>query len=92
MTVRRVVLEITGQVQGVGFRYRVLQIAGRFDVAGSVRNLRNGALEVDAEGEEDEVARFIASVLENPPHSAQVAGTVQREEPPRYVSGFTVSP
>jgi acylphosphatase len=78
-------------VQGVGFRYRVVQIAARFDVAGSVRNLRSGAVEIDVEGDDAEVARFITAVLENPPRSAHVENVTEREAEPRYVSGFEVS-
>lgn len=88
---KRAVLEIHGTVQGVGFRYRVTQIAARFAVAGSVRNLANGAVEIDVEGEDTEVARFIQAVLENPPRSARVENVTEREAEPRHVSGFGVS-
>ena len=47
-----------GNVQGVGFRYSVRQIAKGFDVTGSVRNLRDGRVELLATGEEDEVRAF----------------------------------
>ena len=78
-------------MQGVGFRYRVLQIAARFQVAGTVRNTSSGAVEIDAEGDDAELERFITAVLENPPRSARVANVSRREAEPRYVSGFEVS-
>ncbi len=77
-------------MQGVGFRYRVMQIAARFDVAGSVRNLRSGAVEVDAEGDDPEVVSFIDAVLQNPPAGARVDSVTQRDATPRGARGFGV--
>lgn len=79
-------------MQGVGFRYRVMQIAARFTVQGTVRNTDDGALEIDVEGDEGEVARFVDAVLRNPPRSAHVEEVRERDAEPRHVSGFEVSP
>ena len=43
---RRVFFE--GRVQGVGFRYSVRQLAKGYDVAGWVRNLPDGRVELEA--------------------------------------------
>ena len=51
-----------GNVQGVGFRYSVRQIAMGFDVTGSVRNLPDGRVELLATGEEDEVRAFLGAI------------------------------
>ena len=51
-----------GNVQGVGFRYSVRQIAKGFDVTGSVRNLQNGRVELLATGDEDEVRAFLEAI------------------------------
>ena len=51
-----------GNVQGVGFRYSVRQIAKGFDVTGSVRNLRDGRVELLATGEEDEVRAMVEAI------------------------------
>jgi acylphosphatase len=51
-----------GHVQGVGFRYSVLQVAKEFEVAGFVRNLADGRVEVQAEGTLKDVDAFIAAV------------------------------
>jgi acylphosphatase len=51
-----------GNVQGVGFRYSVKQIAKGFDITGSVRNLRDGRVELLATGEEDEVRAFVEAI------------------------------
>jgi acylphosphatase len=41
---------VSGDVQGVGFRYWVREQAQRLGLGGSVRNLRDGRVEVVAEG------------------------------------------
>ena len=51
-----------GQVQGVGFRYSVCRLAGRFDVKGFVRNLTDGRVQVVAEGQSDELDRFLQAI------------------------------
>ena len=54
-----------GNVQGVGFRYTVRQIAKGFDITGSVRNLRDGRVELLAAGEEDEVRAFLEAIMQS---------------------------
>lgn len=54
-----------GNVQGVGFRYSVRQIAKGFDVTGSVRNLRDGRVELLVAGEEEEVRAFLEAILQS---------------------------
>jgi acylphosphatase len=54
-----------GNVQGVGFRYSVRQIAKGFDITGSVRNLRDGRVELLARGEEEEVRVFLKAIAQS---------------------------
>jgi len=51
--VSRVHLFVSGRVQGVSFRRHTREYAQRFDLAGWVRNLTDGRVEVVAEGNED---------------------------------------
>jgi acylphosphatase len=51
-----------GQVQGVGFRYTARQISARFQVVGFVRNRSDGTVQLVAEGEPEELNRFIQAV------------------------------
>lgn len=49
-TKRRLVAEVMGRVQGVGFRYFVRTAATRLGITGWVRNDRDGSVLVEAEG------------------------------------------
>ena len=62
MKKRRYTVYYRGQVQGVGFRYTVCRLAGRFDVKGFVRNLSDGRVQIVAEGPIDELDRFVKAV------------------------------
>lgn len=54
----------SGMVQGVGFRYTTERIAGRFAVAGYVRNLPDGRVELVVEAPAAELAEFLAALEE----------------------------
>ena len=49
----------TGRVQGVGFRYTAIDLAGDLGVTGWVRNLRDGRVEVVAEADEEVLVDFL---------------------------------
>ncbi len=51
-----------GNVQGVGFRASTARIALGFDVAGTVRNLLDGRVELVVEGEDNAVDRFLKAI------------------------------
>jgi acylphosphatase len=52
----------SGRVQGVGFRYTCQALARSFDVAGYVRNLRDGRVELVAEGDATEIDDFVTAI------------------------------
>lgn len=55
----------SGSVQGVGFRYTVKTTATGFEVAGTVRNLPGGRVELVAEGARDELESFRQAIRES---------------------------
>lgn len=52
----------SGRVQGVGFRYTAHQIAQRHAVTGFVKNLRDGRVELIAEGTPDQLNRLLKGI------------------------------
>ena len=64
---------VSGRVQGVGFRWFVMREAARLDLAGYVRNLPDGTVEVVAQGA---VAALVSleSALRHGPPAARVDG------------------
>ena len=54
-----------GNVQGVGFRWSVRNVAKGFDVTGFVRNLRDGRVELQVAGDEEEVRAFLEAILQS---------------------------
>lgn len=51
-------IKITGRVQGVGFRYYVLQQAKLFNLKGWVKNTSNGNVLVMVQGEKELIGTF----------------------------------
>lgn len=89
LEVHHEVVFFTGRVQGVGFRYQTLQIAKGYDVAGYVRNLPDGRVQLEAEGEADEVAGFIRSVEEHHAGYIRKVERSARQTTPEF-RGFTI--
>jgi acylphosphatase len=57
---------VRGLVQGVGFRYTTQAEAKKLDLAGWVRNLHDGSVEVDAEGDRPQLELFLAFLRRGP--------------------------
>ncbi len=60
---------ISGEVQGVGYRFFAQRAAARHQVAGYVRNLADGRVEVLAEGTPESVEGFKHDIAAGPQHS-----------------------
>jgi acylphosphatase len=76
MAVTRVL--VGGRVQGVGFRWAVMAEALRLGVAGWVRNLDDGRVEVHAQGEAGAVAALSGWLRSGPP-GARVTEFAERQ-------------
>jgi acylphosphatase len=62
---------IGGRVQGVGFRFFAQRIAVRLGLRGWVRNLPDGGVELEAQGDLDSLTA-LESALRQGPRGAQV--------------------
>jgi acylphosphatase len=60
---------ISGEVQGVGFRYFAQRSAARHQVRGYVRNLEDGRVEAFAEGPAKAVEEFKLDLAAGPSYS-----------------------
>jgi acylphosphatase len=67
MTEARLEATVRGRVQGVGFRYFVLQWAFDLDLRGWVANEADGSVRCVAEGERDRLERLLDALREGPP-------------------------
>jgi acylphosphatase len=66
-------LTISGEVQGVGFRYALADEARARNLRGWVRNRRDGTVEAIVAGDEADVHALIAWARRGPP-AARVSG------------------
>ncbi len=58
----RVHIIVKGTVQGVGYRFFTRSLARKFKLGGFVRNLPDRSVEAEAQGEKDDVARFLTEL------------------------------
>jgi acylphosphatase len=78
---RRVHVIVTGDVQGVGYRYTMRIIANEVGVSGWVRNRRDGSVEAEIEGEAWQIDQVLAWMAGGPPGSRVDAARVTDAEP-----------
>jgi acylphosphatase len=88
MTAHHVFYE--GRVQGVGFRYSVRQIATGYDIAGWIRNLPDGRVELVASGDPDEVTAFLGAIRDSDLGSFIRNETAEKTPPPDNLRGFEI--
>jgi acylphosphatase len=79
----------SGHVQGVGFRFSVLQVAREFEVAGFVSNLADGRVQLEAEGRPEDVNAFVAAVAEKMHGYIRKQERSSRRRAPQF-AGFSI--
>jgi acylphosphatase len=79
-----------GNVQGVGFRWTVRHAATGFDVTGWVRNLPDGRVELQINGEETEVRAFLDRIAQGELHSLIHKQTENKLDKPVTARGFEI--
>jgi acylphosphatase len=80
-------LQITGRVQGVGFRYSMQHEAARLGVNGWVRNRRDGSVEALVQGSAEAIAAITEWARRGPP-GGQVASLTVSEAAPEAATSF----
>lgn len=86
----RVRVQVTGVVQGVGFRPYVHALAVRHALTGVVRNDEAGVV-VEVEGRDAAVEAFLAALPARVPPLATVDTVVVERLPPAGSTGFTIA-
>jgi len=79
-----------GNVQGVGFRWTVRHTATGFDVTGWVRNLPDGRVELQVNGEENETRAFLDRIEQGELHSLIRKQMENKLEKPVTARGFEI--
>ena len=59
-------MKITGQVQGVGFRYRARYAASNLGVTGWVKNEWDRSVELEAQGTIDQINQMLKVINQSP--------------------------
>ena len=79
--VRRVRIVVRGMVQGVGFRFFTEHVARLGGVGGWVRNRYDGSVEIEAEGDDEELDAFLREIRKGPRMSRVDDVVLQDAEP-----------
>ncbi len=72
---RRMTVFFSGRVQGVGFRYTAKTTAAGFEITGTIKNLPDGRVALEAEGLHTELDAFRAAL-----YDAGLAGFIRDEQ------------
>ena len=86
---KRVRVVVSGDVQGVGYRYTMRMVAREVGVTGWVRNRRDGSVEAEVEGSDAQVDEVLAWMAEGPP-GARVDNAQVTDAEPQADRGFEV--
>lgn len=86
MIARRMI--VRGAVQGVGYRYALIDAAQTLDVTGWVRNRRDGSVEAFVQGDTDAVSRLINWARSGPPAARVADVEVLEEDPDKTLRDF----
>src|SRR5262245_19060341 len=87
----RLLMRVSGVVQGVGFRPHVHALATRCGLSGFVRTGGDG-VRIEVEGDEDALRRFQIELTERPPASSRIIAVAAEELSPTGGCGFFVAP
>ena len=86
----RIVAEVRGHVQGVGFRYFTRGVARRLDLRGFVRNDPDGTVTVVAEGQRSALDALVDALHDGPDLAEVETVDVTWESPRGRFGGFSI--
>ena len=86
----RIKISISGNVQGVGFRYFTYRVASRLSIKGYVQNRKDGSVEIVAEGDRSKLLSFIEEVRIGPSGSSVDNFHIEWEHPTNDLTEFKI--
>ena len=90
MALKRINVKVLGRVQGVFFRACTHEQAQKLCLSGWVRNMPDGSVETEFQGDEHEVERMVAWLHKGSPHSMVNEVVVEHRELIDQERGFKV--
>lgn len=86
---KHVTIIVTGKVQGVFFRASAKDVADQLNIKGFAQNQPDGSVYIEAEGDEQALANFIAWCKQGPPR-AQVTNVEVQEQAVKNFERFWI--
>lgn len=90
MQTKTIYLIIAGRVQGVGFRYFALHKAQELTIFGWIRNIPDGKVEIEAEGDPQNLETFVDWMKTGPARAVIGSVSVSEITPHRNFRDFIV--
>ncbi|MFQ5596808.1 MAG: acylphosphatase [Nitrospiria bacterium] len=83
-------LFVSGRVQGVGFRNFTQRKATNLHLAGTVRNLADGRVEIEVDGTREKIEALIQLLRQGPPRSEVADVSVSWRDKPSQAHRFSI--
>ena len=83
---------VRGHVQGVGYRYAMIEAARTLRISGWVRNRRDGTVEALVQGEAEAIEHLLAWCRSGPPSARVTAVATVPAAPDHAIDGFVHRP
>ena len=77
---KRIRIQISGTVQGVGFRWTASMVARRLSLTGWVRNELDGSVTAEIQGESEHVGAFFSQMLEEMSRGGRTSYTIDKRD------------
>lgn len=90
MGAKQVYLLISGDVQGVGYRYFARAVASKYNITGYVKNRHDGKVEAVLEGEDENVFKAIDELKKGPASASVASIDMEWKAPTSFYNSFSI--
>ena len=81
---------VSGRVQGVGYRYSTVRTAVKYRVFGWVRNNSDGSVELECEGNSEDIDNFIKWLKVGPAGARVTSIEIKEKQYQGFYSNFAI--